>query len=196
MDVDEIILASGSPRRSMLLRDLGLSFRIELPDVTELEDHDESPELMVLHNAILKADCVAKKFPNALIIAADTTVALGNKVFNKPKSMAEAFAMLKELSGKTHTVYTGVCLVNESTGLRIKHCEKSQVTFLDLRDRLIQQYHSLLDPLDRAGSYSIEDHRDMIIKSHVGSLSNIIGLPIEFLSETLHNLGYLKRADK
>lgn len=111
MDTDKIILASGSPRFSMLLNNLGLHFQVELPLVAELEDHDDSPELMVLHNADLKANCVAKKFSDALIIAADTTVALENTIFNKPKDLAEAICYV-ETTFRQNAYRLYGCLLN------------------------------------------------------------------------------------
>ena len=105
-----LILASASPRRKELLARLGVAFEVLVAPITEHEDPTAEPRAMVLHNAALKAEWVCGQRPGALVLSADTTVALDDHVLNKPADLAEARAMLMRLSGRTHTVYTGVCL--------------------------------------------------------------------------------------
>lgn len=183
-----LILASGSPRRKALLESLGLAPKVVVSQVIEQEDSNFPPLDMVLYNARIKAEWAAERYPNSWIIAADTTVSLGNKVYNKPIDRAQAAEMLMELSGKTHTVYTGVYIINLAKKISTFHCETSMVTFKKLTPDIIHHYHSLLNPLDRAGAYSIEDHADLIIENYQGSLSNIRGLPIEYVQSTLLKL--------
>jgi septum formation protein len=120
------------------------------------------------------------------VLAADTTVALGNEVLNKPCDLAAARAMLRKLSGRTHTVYTGVCLWRRPAGPEISHCETSEVTFRALDDSVITQYFELVNPLDKAGAYGIQEGRELILEHYTGSLSNIMGLPVEWLAARLH----------
>ena len=208
---NHIILASASPRRKELLARLGVQFEVLVAPITEHEDVDAEPRAMVLHNAELKAAWVCAQRPGAWVLAADTTVALDNQVLNKPGDLAEARAMLKRLSGRTHTVYTGVCLwrkvgtpfqgVREPEGGRLgepsladvenSHCETSEVTFKKLDDDIITRYFELVNPLDKAGAYGIQEGRELILQSYRGSFSNIMGLPVEWLAGQLRGLALL-----
>ena len=114
-----LILASASPRRRELLAQLGVPFDVLVADVTEHEAEDADPRTMVAHNAALKADWVAKRHPAAIVLGADTTVLINNTVLNKPRDLDDARAMLRRLAGRTHTVFTGVALRQQSTGLRV-----------------------------------------------------------------------------
>src|SRR3954469_4832784 len=105
-----LILASASPRRKELLAELGVLFEVVVADVTEHEEASTDPRTMVAHNAALKADWVAARHPEALVLGADTTVFIDGQALNKPRDGAEARAMLRRLSGRTHTVFTGLAL--------------------------------------------------------------------------------------
>jgi len=188
---DQIILASASPRRKELLARLGVAFEVLVAPITEHEDPAAEPRVMVLHNAALKAEWVCGQRPGALVLSADTTVALDDHVLNKPADLAEARAMLKRLSGRTHTVYTGVCLWRRPGGPEISHCETSRVTFRTLDDATIARYFTLVNPLDKAGAYGIQEGRELILESYTGSLSNIMGLPVEWLAQQLHGLALI-----
>lgn len=193
---NHIILASASPRRKELLARLGVQFEVLVAPITEHEDVDAEPRAMVLHNAELKAAWVCAQRPGAWVLAADTTVALDNQVLNKPGDLAEARAMLMRLSGRTHTVYTGVCLwrkpfLLEITPIEISHCETSEVTFKKLDDDIITRYFELVNPLDKAGAYGIQEGRELILQSYRGSFSNIMGLPVEWLAGQLRGLALL-----
>ncbi|NBQ57766.1 MAG: septum formation protein Maf [Opitutaceae bacterium] len=187
-----LILASASPRRRELLAQLGVSFTVVTALVTEHEDPATDPRVMVAHNAALKADWVAGRHPEALVLGADTTVFLEGAALNKPADAAEAREMLRRLSGRTHTVFTGLALRCLSDGLRIDDGESSEVTFKSFRDDVIEAYLSRVHTLDKAGGYGIQDHPDLIIERYQGSLSNIIGLPLETTKQILTRGGLLR----
>lgn len=180
-----LILASASPRRRELLAGLGREFEVLVADVTEHEHPAAEPRAMVAHNAALKADWVAARHPDAWVLGADTTVYLDQTVLNKPRDLAEARAMLRQLSGRTHTVFTGVALRRHRSGVAVDQGVASQVTFRTLDDRVIDAYFLLVNPLDKAGAYGIQEGRDLIIAGWEGSFTNIMGLPMD---ETKHIL--------
>lgn len=188
---DKITLASASPRRRDILSDAGLRFEICPANVEEFEDSNAAPDALVHHNAQLKAVCVARTRPLALVLGADTTVCLRAEVLGKPADMQEARAILKKLSGKTHTVYTGVALISEPLGVDEIFIETSEVTFKPLDDATITQYFSIVNPLDKAGAYGIQDGRSLIVERYTGSLANIMGLPVERLRSVLDAKGLL-----
>lgn len=185
MPADRLILASASPRRRELLAQLGVPFDVVVADVTEHEDADTAPKTMVTHNAALKAEWVALRHPEALVLGADTTVFIDNKVLNKPRDLAEARAMLMKLSGRTHVVFTGVALRHKDKNLRIDEGVTSEVTFNPLNDTLIDAYFKMVNPLDKAGAYGIQEGRELIIAGWKGSFSNIMGLPMELMKQIL-----------
>jgi len=180
-----LILASASPRRRELLSQLGVPFEIVVADVTEHEDPATDPRVMVAHNAGLKADWVASRHPDSVVLGADTTVFLDGKAINKPRDLAEARSMLRRLSGREHTVFTGVAVRRKSTGLRIDEGIASRVTFKPFGDLVIEDYIRRVNTLDKAGAYSIQEHSEMIVASYQGSLTNIMGLPMEATKQIL-----------
>lgn len=180
-----LILASASPRRRELLQQLGMPFEVVVADVTEHEDPETDPRVMVAHNAALKADWVAARHPDAVVLGADTTVFLDGKAINKPGDLDESRAMLRRLSGREHTVFTGVAVRRASSGLRIDEGVSSQVTFRPFGDSVIEGYIRLVNTLDKAGAYSIQDQTEMIIAGYKGSFSNIMGLPMEATKQIL-----------
>jgi septum formation protein len=185
------ILASASPRRRALLAQLGIPFEVETADVTECEDPGREPRSLVAHNAALKADWVARRHPQALVLGADTTVFIDGTVLNKPADLAEARSMLRRLSGRTHTVFTGMAIRCISTGFRIDEGVSSDVTFKALGDAEIDAYLALVHPYDKAGGYSVQDHTDRIVAGTRGSFTNIMGLPMEALKQILTRCGAL-----
>jgi septum formation protein len=180
-----LILASASPRRRELLGQLGLPFEVHVADVTEHEDPDTDPKVMVAHNAALKADWVSLRHPDAIVLGADTTVFLDGKAINKPRDLNEARAMLRLLSGRQHTVFTGVALRRVSTGLKRDEGVASQVAFKAFGDAVIEDYMKRVNTLDKAGAYSIQEHTDMIVAGFKGSFTNIMGLPMELTKQIL-----------
>ena len=180
-----LILASASPRRRELLAGLGVPFEVVTAAVTEHEDETTDPHAMVAHNAALKADWVAARRPAALVLGADTTVFLDGAAINKPRDLADARAMLRRLSGRTHTVFTGLALRHAADGLALDDVALSDVTFRTLDDAAISAYFALVNPLDKAGAYGVQEHGEMVVASHTGSFSNIMGLPLENLKPLL-----------
>lgn len=184
-----LILASASPRRRELLGQLGVAFEVMVADVTEHEDPATDPRAMVAHNAALKADWVAAREPEAFVLGADTTVFVDDTVLNKPRDLAEARAMLRRLSGRNHAVFTGLALRRTSTALRIDEGVASEVTFKRLDEAMIEEYLRRVHTLDKAGGYGIQDHSDLIVAGYRGSLTNIIGLPLESTKQILTRCG-------
>lgn len=180
-----LILASASPRRRELLSQLGIPFEVVVADVSEHEDPVTDPRVMVAHNAALKADWVAERHPDAVVLGADTTVFLDGKAINKPRDLDEARSMLRRLSGREHTVYTGIAVRRLSTGLKIDRGVSSTVEFKPFGDAVIEDYIRLVSTLDKAGAYSIQEQTDMIIAGYRGSFSNIMGLPMEATKQIL-----------
>jgi septum formation protein len=186
-----LILASASPRRRELLGQLGVPFEVVVADGTEHEDASTDPRVMVAHNAALKAEWVSARHPNALVLGADTTVFIEGVALNKPGDGAEARAMLRRLSGRTHTVFTGLALRRASDGLRIDEGVASDVTFKALDETVIEDYLARVHTLDKAGGYAIQEHRELLGAEYRGSLTNIIGLPVETTKQILTQCGLL-----
>ena len=187
-----LILASASPRRRELLAQLGVVFTVVTAEVTEHEDPASEPKSMVAHNAALKADWVAARYPDALVLGADTTVFIEGTVLNKPADGVEARAMLRRLSGRTHTVFTGLAVRRLRDGLRLEAGEASEVTFKEFGEETIEAYLAKVNTLDKAGGYGIQDHSELIVAGYRGSLSNIVGLPLETTKQILTKCGLLR----
>ena len=190
-----LILASASPRRRELLAGLGVRFTVVVPEVTEHEAPDADPRHMVRHNAALKADWVAARHPDALVLGADTVVFLDGLVLNKPRDLAEARAMLRRLSGRTHTVCTGVALRRRSDGLARDEAAESEVTFKTLDNGIMDRYFAQVNPLDKAGGYAIQEATDLIIAGWRGSYTNIVGLPVEMVKQILTSCGHCRDSE-
>ena len=188
-----IILASASPRRSELLRSLGVEFDV-IPSKAE-ELHDESMDARKLCelNAERKASEVAHRFPQAVVLGADTLVALGSKLYGKPADLTVAKKMLRELSGRTHEVITGMCLMNLAFGHHSTFHQVTLVAFKQLTASVIESYVSLVEVLDKAGAYGIQERGEMLVERIEGSYSNVMGLPVERLSEELTRWSILRR---
>jgi septum formation protein len=183
-----LILASASPRRRELLARLGLPFEVVPADVVEHEPPgSDDPRGLVLHNAALKAAAVAATHPDAIVLGADTTVFLGGDVFHKPADLAEARVMLKRLSGRTHTVFTGLAV--RGRGFAIEESAESHVTFRELTDGDIDAFFRRCDPTDKAGGYGIQEGGELIVERFEGPLDNIIGLPVRATEQILTRAG-------
>jgi septum formation protein len=187
------LLASASPRRTELLRAAGIPHTVEVAAVTEHEDPRTDPREMVLHNARLKAAAVARLHPGALVLGADTTVALGDRALNKPADLAESRAMLRSLSGREHVVHTGVCLLCPALGLEEVHDVTAWVRFRPLSEEDITRYQAMVNTLDKAGAYGIQEGREIIIAAFQAPISTIMGLPVEFVATRLAALGVRER---
>jgi septum formation protein len=183
--VPPFILASASPRRSELLRQLKWEFEVIPSDAAEVAHEFLSPQEVCQLNAHRKARAVAKKFPDAWVLAADTLVFLKGEVMGKPRDLAEAKRMLTLLQGRTHQVVTGVCLLHLRTHQERVFAASTDVTFHPLTPGQIHEYLSLIQPLDKAGAYAIQEHGEKIVAQIAGSYSNVVGLPLEQLQEEL-----------
>jgi septum formation protein len=184
----KIILASSSPRRRFLLEKANLEFEV-IPS-PYVEDHNvkEFSYDFIEGLALGKAFAVAKMLDEAaIVIGADTVVVLNNKILGKPADKKEAEIMLHQLSGNTHSVVTGIALVNTKTGNVKTSASTSHVIFEQLTDKQIDDYIENYKPFDKAGSYGIQEMPEGYIKSYSGNLDNIIGLDVELLLSMLKN---------
>ena|SRR5437773_1464082 len=185
MSARSLILASVSPRRSELLRQLGVEFQAIPPRAEEIHPEHLTPHEICQINAYRKARAAAKKHPDALVVGADTIVCLGTKIFGKPRNLKEAHEILSRLQGRTHEVVTGVCLMHLREHRQKLFVESTTVTFRNLHSDQIKRYLSKVNPLDKAGAYAIQEEGDELVKQINGSLTNVIGLPIERLKAEL-----------
>lgn len=190
MHPNQLILASASPRRKTLLDDMGLAFVVQVTNVEEDDRPHLKPDNLVLNNAILKAESVAKEAPDALVLGSDTTVAFEGRIFSKPQDLNEAMQMLETLSDQWHEVYSAISLRWTNGDFKESFYEVSQVKFRALTPSIIRKYHSRVNPLDKAGAYGIQEASDLIIDSIKGSFNNIMGLPTESLANQLKKHGF------
>jgi len=182
-----LILASQSPRRRALLKQLGLEFEIQESGVPEDFASDKSPSENVRSLAIRKAAAVAERFNDAIVIGADTTVVLNDKIFGKPVDENDAVDMLQKLSGKTHQVYTGFALFDRPSNKTIAATEKTDVTFRTLSREEIRDYVKSGSPMDKAGAYGIQDDYGAVFVSRIeGCFYNVVGFPLTNFYTTLH----------
>ncbi|MDG1890290.1 MAG: Maf family protein [Verrucomicrobiota bacterium] len=182
-----IILASQSARRRELLARLGVTFRCINPSVEECASRFLTPTEIARTNAHRKALTVARRYPDALVIGSDTVVALGSKVFGKPRDLLEAFTFLKKLSGSLHDVITGVSMIHAGSRRERLFSVHTSVAFQALTKQRIREYLSMINPLDKAGAYAIQEHGEWIIGEIHGSYTNVVGLPMEHVREALIN---------
>lgn len=181
-----LILASGSPRRKEILTTMGLTYTI---DVSQADEHATgAPDQMVVELSGRKANAVAVKHNNSLVLAADTLVYGAGRVLGKPASADDAFNMLRALSGTWHEVYTGLTLINTKTGKRIQKVDCTRVHFVELTDEEILTYVATKEPLDKAGAYGIQGQGGMFIDRIDGSYSNVVGLPMATLRSMLKDM--------
>ncbi len=185
MNLPPLILASASPRRAELLRKLDVEFQVVPGHAAEAVEDFLSPHELCQLNACRKARVIAKKFPDALVLGADTEVCLGAEVFGKPSDLADAARMLGRLQGRTHEVVTGVCLVHLRHHRQILFAVATSVRFRPLDAAQIRAYLAKINPLDKAGAYAIQQHGDEIVAEISGSWSNVVGLPLERLRAEL-----------
>ncbi|MDE1170271.1 MAG: Maf family protein [Verrucomicrobium sp.] len=188
MEIPPLLLASGSPQRRKLLGLLGVPFQLagSLPfeERTERDNRALSPHEFAWHNALGKARAAARLFPRRRILAADTTVSLGGRIFGKPRDRADAAATLRTLAGRRHTVQTAVVLVLPD-GRERSAVTSSHVLFHPLSDARIARYLDAVDVMDKAGSYAVQEQGDSLIADVRGSLTNVIGLPLETVAAVL-----------
>ena len=185
----DFILASASPRRRELMELMGIDFEVLVSDADESAVPKDLPiKLYVQELALLKATAIAKYVlhnKKAHIIAADTVVTLDGKILGKPKDKADAINMLTELSGKTHEVYTGICVMRMSDAKSVCKAVCTRVSFKKLTAEKIEAYVKTKEPMDKAGAYGIQGKGSMLIDGIEGDYFNVVGLPVAALSALL-----------
>ena len=181
----KIILASRSPRRQQLLTELGLKFKVVVKDYDETFPSGLTGEEIARYIAYRKAASFENEIPeNAIVIAADTIVWCNDKVLGKPVNKVDAFAILKEISGNTHEVITGVSIRSKSK--EITFSESTKVTFEPFSEEETEYYIENFKPYDKAGAYGIQEWIGIIACSHIdGSYFNVVGLPVQRLYKEL-----------
>lgn len=180
-----IILASKSPRRIEMLSKYLENIIVYSPDTDERVNDLDLPEITVMKIAFEKAWKASCDFEiKGIIIAADTVVFL-DKIMGKPKDYEEAFSMLKSLSGKTHSVYTGICIIDSENGTKVVDYEKTFVEFNHLTDDFIRRYLETGEHLDKAGAYGIQGFGELMVKKIDGCYNNVKGLPLTKLNTIL-----------
>jgi septum formation protein len=173
-----IVLASSSPRRKELLSRAGIDFEVIPSPAEEVHDASLSPAALCELNATLKAEAVATMRPEAIVIGSDTLVFIDKEPLGKPADRDAARVMLSRLAGRTHQVRTGVCMIFPGGTRKVFH-ETTDVSFLPLDAKAIDDYLSRVDPLDKAGAYGIQEHGELIVERIDGSFENVMGLPLE-----------------
>ncbi|MEX0771557.1 MAG: Maf family protein [Balneolales bacterium] len=185
-----IILASASPRRKSLLEQINLKFETAPQNIDEAIDTTVSPESFAVSTARRKAEKAASEFSDALIIGSDTIVVYKGEVLGKPAVEAEAFSMLKKLSGNTHTVITGVVLIRTGAEGQMQSKEEffeyTKVTFSPLEEDEIRDYIKTGSPMDKAGAYGIQDDWGSVFVNRIeGDYYNVVGFPLNRFYQTL-----------
>jgi nucleoside triphosphate pyrophosphatase len=174
-----LVLASSSPRRATLLSDAGFEFEIAPPRLAEKFDAALTLRELALWNAIRKGMSIAQTRPDAVVIAADTLVALGNEIIGKPSDLKEAAQILARLSGETHEVCSAVLIYHQTSGRSALFHDISRVRFHRLNREMIKRYVVKVNPLDKAGAYAAQGTGAEIIAKIEGSFTNVVGLPME-----------------
>jgi septum formation protein len=183
------VLASASPRRRQLLKKAGYAFEIISPPGDEVSHGWLTIRELTIWNATRKAQRVSKASPNAVVLAADTLVTIDGCVLGKPVDLADAAKILRRLSGRTHEVWTAVCICHLARGQSQSFHEISRVYFRELSDDAIQDYLAKVNPLDKAGAYAAQGHGTEIIERIEGSYTNVVGLPMEATTPALSSFG-------
>ena len=175
-----LVLASKSPRRSEILKTAGYDFIIRVADADETIPEGISPEDAVVLLAVRKAMAMDRA-ENETVLGADTIVVLDNKILGKPKDREDAFNMLKSLSGRVHSVFTGVCIIKNGKSMTL--CEETKVEFMSLTDEEICTYIDTNDCYDKAGAYGIQGYASKFVRRINGDYFNVVGLPISAIYE-------------
>jgi septum formation protein len=185
----KLILASRSPRRSELLRSLGLEFEVSPSKVEEITDPEQSPEQNATKIARDKARWVAQKNPGSYVLGADTMVVLDQEIIGQPDDEEDAYRILSKLAGKQHRVITGVVLITPENE-QYETAVVSTVSIKSASEKEIRAYIATGEPLDKAGAYAIQGEGSFLVEAWEGSWSNIVGLPTEALTGLFHKIGF------
>ena len=185
---ETIVLASASPRRQELLRQIGCTFRVVVSDAEELSGDSISPDRLAAENARRKAkDVAAKEGGNVSVLGADTVVAVDGMILGKPKDAADAARMLRLLSGRQHFVYTGIALAYK--GEVYEDVVRTEVWVDELSEKEIDAYIATGEPMDKAGAYAVQGIAAKFIPRIDGSFSNVVGLPLHAVKELARKAG-------
>jgi septum formation protein len=188
IELPKIVLASASPRRAEILKTLNWPFEIMPPDIDETRQPNEDAVTYVQRLARAKAEAVAERVASSLIVAADTTVVIGEQILEKPGDQNDARRMLRQLSGQWHQVITGVALIDSGTSAsRVAH-EVTKVKFAAMSQDEIDWYVSSGEPMDKAGAYAIQGLGARFIEGIRGDFFNVMGLPLRLLYELVQEL--------
>ena len=183
----KLILASASPRRRELLSRFGVPFDIDPADGPEIPPVGADPAHTVMALSEAKASATALRHPSDLVIGADTVVELGGAILGKPRDEADAFRMLRALSGNEHRVYTGVTLIKGAE--RVSEAEMTRVFFRDMTDAEIRAYIATGEPMDKAGAYGYQGVAGLFVERIEGDYFNVVGLPLCRLGRMLETMG-------
>ena len=185
-----IILASSSPRRADLLKTIGVGFELVPSNINERPHQDEAPADYIIRLARAKVIDAARKRDSGLVIGADTIVVLDGRILGKPRDEDDASRMLKLLSGRWHAVMTGVALYDAATRREVADYDKTLVRFAQLSDKEIDWYVKTGEPMDKAGSYAIQERGAMFVEEIAGNYHNVVGLPVTLLYRLSKRMGY------
>ncbi|HJZ69923.1 MAG TPA: Maf family protein [Blastocatellia bacterium] len=185
-----LILASASPRRAELLKQIGVDFELAPSQIAELPHPDEAPADYITRIARAKVIAVARKRDAGLIIGADTVVVLDGRLMGKPENEEQAKQMLRQLSGKWHAVMTGVALYDAASRREVADYDKTLVKFARLSEREIDWYVGTGEPMDKAGAYGIQGLGALLVDEIAGNYYNVVGLPIPLVYRLARRLGY------
>lgn len=185
----QIILASSSPRRKKLLEQVGLTVKVVPSNIDEKLNPRLGPKTQTEQLSFEKAAVVAEKYPDAVIIAADTIVCINEDILGKPKNMEEAKRMLKKLQGKTHTVFTGFTIYHKSSKKIVTDCSETKVMFRKMNDKEIKNYLKVEKSLDKAGGYGMDGAGAILLESMSGDFFTVLGLPISKVIPALKKFG-------
>jgi septum formation protein len=184
-ELPELILASQSPRRRQILEALGLRFRVVPSSAEEKSGTSKEVAAIVMGNAFVKAkEVLERSAAGAVVLGADTVVVLDDAVLGKPGGEEDARRMLRSLSGRTHSVFTGMALASREKG-ELKSCVRTEIRFKTLSADDIENYLKTKEPFDKAGAYGVQGVASLFVKSIDGSYTNVMGLPIEQLLKDL-----------
>ena len=186
----KIILASSSPRRADLLKTIGVSFELVPSNINERPHQDEAPADYIIRLARAKVIDAARKRDSGLVIGADTIVVLDGRILGKPRDEDDALRMLKLLSGRWHAVMTGVALYDAATRREVADYDKTLVRFAQLSDKEMDWYIKTGEPMDKAGSYAIQERGAMFVEEIAGNYHNVVGLPLTLLYRLSKRMGY------
>lgn len=186
--MEKIILASTSPRRKQLLKQIGLKFKVVSSDYEEDMNIKMKPKKLAMHLSLGKAENVAKKYKNDIIIAADTFIILEDKLLGKPYTKKQAIKTLKMISGKILKVITGFTVIDSKNGKKMSRAVETKIYIKKMTNKEINEYVATGEPLDKAGAFGIQERGAVFIKKIEGDYSNVVGLPLYELTRVLKKM--------